>query len=177
MLLLTWIRKLYKVLSADASPSAIAFAIAFGLTVGLLPLSSGLAILLILSILVIRIQLSSALAAFGIAKLLYHVGVEVFTYRVGETLLEAEGLRGFWTWACNFPVLAWLDLNWPLVVGGAAVGIVLGAILVWPVRQLVIGYRRFVHDRVSQNRFFRWLTGFWLTKVLRFIFIGSKVTR
>ncbi len=175
MLILTWIRKIYKILSAEASPEAIAFGILFGLVLGFVPFTSGLAILLIASILVIRVQISSALAAFAIAKILSPIGLAHLSSSMGSTLLEADGLRGFWTWACNFPVLAWLDLNWPQVVGGACLGLVLGGVLFWPICKLIVGYREFVQEKASENRFFRWLTSFWLTKLLRFILLGSKV--
>ena len=49
----------------------------------------------------------------------------------------------------------------------------LGIALFFPVRWAVIGYRRFVHEKVSQNKFFKWLTNFFVIKILRFIFVGS----
>jgi len=48
MLILTWIRKLYKTLSADASPEAIAFAASFGIMLGFLPVQSGIFFILLL---------------------------------------------------------------------------------------------------------------------------------
>jgi uncharacterized protein (TIGR03546 family) len=175
MFLLVWLRRLYKVLSADASPGAIAFAVAFGLTLGFVPWSSGMAWLLVAAVLIVRVQVSAALAAMAVAKLVAAVGAQALFYSVGAALLDNEGLRDFWTWFLNLPIVAWLELQQYVVLGGAVCGAVLGAVLFWPVRQLIVGYREFVHDRVSDNKFFRWLTGFWLTKVLRFIFIGARV--
>lgn len=176
MFLLVWLRRLYKVLSADASPSAIAFAVAFGLTLGFIPLSSGLALFLMVAILALRVQLSAALVAVAISKLLTALGLQSVFFSTGVALLDNEGLRGFWTWFLNLPVVAWFQLEHYVVLGGAVCGTLLGALVFWPVRQLVIGYRSFLHDRVSDSRFFRWLTNFWLTKVLRFVFVGAKVT-
>ncbi len=172
MFLLTWIRKLYKVLSADASPGAIAFAIAFGITLGCLPLTSGLAMLLIASVLVFRVQISSALLSFVVVKACALAGLSQLFIPVGGWLLENEALHGFWTAALNWPVIAWLDLDRLAVTGGAVVGAAVGAILFGPVVWLVVSYRRWLHDRVSENRFFRWLTNFWIVKGLRFIFVG-----
>jgi hypothetical protein len=53
-------------------------------------------------------------------------------------------------------------------------GVVAGAILFVPVRLLIISYRCFVHEKVSKNKFFRWLTNFWLVKALRFVFVGAR---
>lgn len=177
MLILIWIRRIYKVLSADASPSAIAFGVFFGTLLAMVPLTSGLGLLLIGSLLVVRVQISSALLALGVGKLLALAGLSFLFQPVGEALLEpnSEAVRSFWTWALNLPVVAWLDLHVVAVTGGAAVGLVLGLMLFWLVRKLVVGYRAFLHDRLSSNKFFRWLTSFWLVKGLRWIFLGAEV--
>jgi hypothetical protein len=60
------------------------------------------------------------------------------------------------------------------VTGGALVGLVAGILAFWPVRQSVISYRRWIHAKVSQNRFFQTITNFWFIKGLRFIFIGGE---
>ncbi len=175
MLVLIWIRKIYKALSADASPSAIAFAVLFGITLGFVPLLSGIGLLLIASLLIFRVQVSSALLAMALGKAIAYAGAYKLFLPVGEKLLEPEAFHGFWTWFLNLPVIAWLDLYYHAIIGGAVLGIALGLALFFPVRQLIVGYRRFVHDRVSKNKFFRWLTNFWLIKGLKFIFIGTGV--
>ena len=54
MLVLTWIRKLYKTLSADASPTAIALAASIGIVAGFLPINSGAFLVLLLALLIFR---------------------------------------------------------------------------------------------------------------------------
>lgn len=170
MLVIKWIRSLYKVLSADASPNAIAFAAAFGILGGFLPFSAGLAVLLIALILVIRVQVSTAIAVWLLASLL-RIGLAPLFFDIGWALLEKESLHGFWTSALNLPVVAWLDLDRYAVLGGAVAGLVLGAALFLPMRWTVIAYRRWAHERLSQNRFFRWLTNLWLARLVRFVFV------
>jgi len=174
MFLLIWIRKVYKVLSADASPSAIAFGVLYGLVLGFVPLWSGLGMFLLASLLVLRVQISSTLLVLGIGKGLSLLGLSALFVPLGEMLLEPQAFHGFWTWFLNLPVAAWFDLHYHAVVGGAVLGLLLGLALFWPVRQLVISYRRYLHDPVSSNRFFRWLTSFWLVKGLRFVFVGVE---
>ena len=145
MFILIWLRKIYKVLSADASPSAIAFGVLFGLTLGFLKLSSGLALLLIASVLVFRVQISSALLAFAVGKGIAALGVATLFAPVGAKLLEPALVHPFWTWFLNLPVIAWLDLDVAAVTGGAALGLALGLALFIPIRQLVLSYRRFLH--------------------------------
>ena len=171
MLVITWIRKAYKVLSADASPSAIAFAAAFGLLAGMLPLGSGMSTFLLLLVLVIRLQLTTAIAFWFIGAGL-RAGLVGQFIAVAERLHETEAQRAFWTWFLEQPIVPWLDLHYHAILGGTICGVAIGAIVFFPIRGLVIAYRRFAHEKVSENKFFRWLTGFWFTKVLRFVFVG-----
>ena len=174
MFILSFIRSLYKVLSSDSSPSAVAFAACFGVIAGSVPLWAGLFWLMLACILVFRVQISTAIFAWGITRLLCLAGLAGVFERVGVRLLENDALRGFWTWFLNLPVIAWLDLHRYAVLGGAVVGILISLVIFFPVRQLVVGYRRYVHEKVSRNRFFRWLTSFWLTKLLKLIFVGAR---
>lgn len=174
MFVLAWIRRIYKALSADASPSAIAFAAALGLTAGCVPLRSGLTPLLLLLILVFRVQISSAILFWVIGAAVRAGGGAHFFLRVGEGILENDGLKGFWTWFLNLPVVAWTGLEHYAILGGAVVGLVAGALLFVPIRGLVTAYRRWAHEKVSKNRFFRWVTNLWLVRILRFILIGAK---
>lgn len=171
MFVLSWIRRLYKVLSADASPSAIAFAAAFGLTAGLVPPYAGAFVLLVLLVLLVRVQITTAIAFWAIGSLL-RLPLAPALAGLGESLIEPASLHGFWTWALNLPVVAWLHLEHYVVLGGLVAGAVAGAVLFVPLRWLVISYRRWAHDRLEKNRFFRWLTSFWLTRALRFVFVG-----
>lgn len=174
MFILTFIRKLYKALSSDASPSAIAFAVAFGAIAGCVPVRSGLFFFLLGLILVFKVQVSTALFTWALTRLACVAGLARAFEGVGERLLEAGALKGFWTWFLNLPVVAWFGLDHLAILGGAVVGLAVGALCFVPVRMLVIGYRRFAHEKVSQSKFFRWLMSFWVVKILRFVFVGSS---
>ena len=174
MILLAWIRRLYKVLSADSSPGAIAFGISMGLVLGCVPLMSGVGLVLLLALLIFRVQLSSAMMAAAIAKLLIALGFGTVFVPVGAIVLETESLRPLWTTVLNLPVVAWLDLDCLGITGGVLIGLVAATLFYWPVRQAVVSYRRWVHAKVAQNRFFQTITNFWFIKGLRYIFIGSE---
>ncbi len=174
MFLLSLIRRLYKVLSADASPSAIAFAVSLGILAGSVPVRCGLAVLIGLAVIVLRVQISAAILAWGLVRLASAALLARSFETLGEALLEAESLRGFWTWFLNLPVVAWLGLERYAILGGAVVGFAAGIAAFVPVRLAVISYRRWLHDRVSKNRFFRWLTNLWLVKAVRFILVGGR---
>ena len=175
MFLLTFIRKLYKVLSSDGSPSAIAFAVAFGVVAGCVPIRSGLALFMLLLTLVFRVQIASALLAWGLTRLACIAGLARLFESMGERLLDDESLHGFWKLVCNAPVLAWFGLDRYAILGGAITGLCVGAALFLPVRMFILAYRKFAHEKLSQNKFFKWLMNFFVVKILRFIFIGSQV--
>jgi hypothetical protein len=59
------------------------------------------------------------------------------------------------------------------ILGGALTGVLLGAALWYPVRAFVIGYRRFAHEKLSQNKFFRWFTNFFGGQVSTVRFRGD----
>lgn len=173
MLLLTWIRKIYKVLSADASPSSIAIAAVFGLTAGCVPVTSGAFLFLLLLLLVFRVQVSAGVLFWIIGRALTLAFADTAFYAIGDGLLYAESLRDAWTSLLNTPLVAWFGFSYPAVLGGFVFGLGLGTILFVPFRRLVIAYRRWAHDKVSKNRFFKWLTSFWFIKALRWIFVGG----
>ena len=175
MFILAFIRKLYKVLSSDSSPSAVAAAVGFGIIAGCVPIFSGLALFMLLLVLVFRVQIAAALFAWALTRLAAKALLASTFEAMGENLLDSEALHGFWTWLLNLPVVAWFGLDRYAILGGAVVGLCLAAVLFVPLRLTIIGYRRFAHEKVSQNKFFRWLTNFWMVKVLRFIFTGANL--
>jgi uncharacterized protein (TIGR03546 family) len=175
MFILSLTRSLYKLLSSDASPSAVAFGVAFGVLAGCVPVTSGLALFLLLLVLIFRVQISAALVAWGLTRLLAKAFLATSFESFGEALLDPESLHGFWTWFLNLPVVAWFGLDRYAIVGGAVVGLLLGIASFFVMRAAVISYRRWLHEKVSSNRFFRWLTSFWLTKLLKVIFVGARV--
>ena len=173
MIVLTYIRKIYKALSADASPAAIALAALLGLTAGCVPLRSGFTLFVLLVILFFRVQITTAILFWAVGRIVTLAGMASLFADFGGLLLETEALKGFWTWFLNLPGVAWFGFGNYAILGGAVCGFVLGAALFVPIRLLVIAYRRWVHDRVSKNRFFRWLTNFWVTKLVKFVFVGT----
>jgi uncharacterized protein (TIGR03546 family) len=141
---------------------------------GCVPATSGLACFMLLLTLVFRVQISAALFAWGLTRLFAVAFLAPWFESMGEGLLERPDLEGFWTFVLNLPVIAWFGLHSYAILGGAVVGLLVGAVLFVPVRLAVASYRRWLHAKVSQNKFFRWFTNFWIVKVLRFVLVGAR---
>ncbi len=175
MFVLKFLRKFYKALSTDAEPAAIAFGVAFGTMAGFVPVTSRFGLVCIFLVLILRVQISSALLAWAIARAASMAGVALLFNPVGDALLTADGLRSFWTWSLNLPVVAWLELEYSAILGGAILGTALGALLFFPIRLLVIAYRRWVEEKLESSRFFKWMVNFWVIRLCRFVFVGNKM--
>ena len=176
MFFLTFLRKLYKTLSRDSSPEAIAIAFAFGWMAGCVPISCGLTVLFAFALLLFRVQISTALFAWALSRLAGVAGMALLYESVGEWVLEPEAVRPFWTWVFNeVPLAAWTGLDHHAIAGGVTLGLVVGLASIWPVRALVKAYRVWAHDRLSDNRFFRWLVNFWVVKALKFVLVGRSL--
>ncbi len=172
MFVLSFIRGLYRAFGVDASPTAIALGIAFGCVAGSVPLTSRAGILFVLLIAVVRVQARAAILAWGLMRLASLAGFSALFNAVGHSVLYAEGLRGFWVWFLNLPVVAWLELEREAILGGILLGGAVGALLFVPIRYSVIAYRRWAEDRLKQSKFFKWLVNFWVIRILRFVFVG-----
>ena len=173
MFILTFLRKLYKILSRDSSPAAIAFAASFGIAAGCVPVSCGVAWAFGLLVLALRVQISTALFTWALTRLAAASGMALLYEAVGEAFLEAESLRPLWTWFfTQIPFAAWSGLDRYAILGGLAVGLFVGVLMFLPVRHLVIAYRRWAQESLQDNRFFGWLVNFWVVKVLKFVFVG-----
>jgi len=171
MLLLAWIRKIYKALSADGSPSAIAFGAAFGFTAGCVPVTSGAFLFMLLLLMIFRVQFSAGILCWAIARIITFAGGGYLFVGIGEALLYTESLQGFWTWLLNAPGFAWSGFRYQAVLGGFVFGALVGGLSFVPVRLTVIAYRKWAHEKLSNNRFFKWITNIWLVKLLKWGFV------
>lgn len=173
MFILKLIRKLFKGLSGAESPNQIAIGLGLGLTLGLVPLSSGLGILLLMLIFVTRVSFPFATVAWGLAAALRAAVIAGMLADIGFWILWKLPLTGFWSFVLTLPGIALLGLDRHSVMGGAVVGILLGAALFFPVRYLVVRYREVVVAKLSNSRFFKYLMKLWIVRALRWILVGA----
>lgn len=148
---------LIRTLQSNASPSEIAGGAVMALYFGLTPLNHTHVIFLVLAFFLFKINRGATLLLLPFVKLAYYLGLAVVADKMGYFLLvESKSFTPFWGWVTQAPVLAYLDLNYTLVVGG----IVLAAILTAPLYALIVmgvnAYRARYRDAVSRWQIVKW---------------------
>jgi len=107
--------------STHRHPSAIAFASAFGLAIGLIPKDNLFVVILVAAMCFLRMNylLACSLIAIVSYAAFWTDGV---TNPFGQWLLEHASLQAFWNTIASWPVLPWFRWNNSVVLGGLAVG-------------------------------------------------------
>ncbi|NLF73468.1 MAG: TIGR03546 family protein [Candidatus Anammoximicrobium sp.] len=144
------------------SPRRIAWAVALGMVVGLVPKDNLTAAALGTLLLTVRINLAAgtctALACACLAAF-----CDPFTDRLGYALLTAPALTPYWNGLFQWPAAAWTGLNNTIVVGSLA----LGLWLFYPVyfltsrgvRRLQERYGARLSERLQKYRLYQLLWG------------------
>jgi uncharacterized protein (TIGR03546 family) len=118
--------RVLSVLLLNITPAEVAGGVCLGMFLGFIPLNGPMALVLLVFFLLVRINRFTTTITLPLFKLLYLCGVSSLTERIGGyLLLDADYLTGFWQYVTHLPVLALLNLNNTLVVGGLALSIVL----------------------------------------------------
>ena len=94
--MLTLLAKLLKALNSEASPGQISLAFVLGMIMGFTPLWSAHNLLVLLLALVLRINLTGFILAFGVFSGLAYALDPLFI-RLGEYLLTHADLQAFWS--------------------------------------------------------------------------------
>ena len=149
MLVLRLLVKAIKLLNSETAAGSLATAVACGLVLGLVPLLTLQALLVVAGVLFLRVNLTLTLVSMGVWKLVA-LGLRGPLDGIGVALLETEGLTGVWAALYQSP-LAMLDTHHATTLGAtlAAVALVLP---VWGCTLLgVRAYRRRMSERWAQR--------------------------
>lgn len=121
MFLLRPFRLFFKALVVDATPSQMAFGLAFGVLVGLVPKGNLLAIGLMMLLCSLRVNLGVGLATVFVTTWAGML-LDPMTHRIGEFLLKNETLKPLWETMYDTALLPWTDFNNTVVLGSFVVG-------------------------------------------------------
>src|SRR5262245_14186651 len=140
MLVLRTLVGLAKLFNSETSSRSIALAFAIGMALGLVPLFSLQALVLVAILLFFRVHGSAALLTFGIFKLASIPLAGLFD-SIGVGLIEMPALAGLWPWLANAPVLWMLGTDHATTVGATLSAALLFVPLFLAIRAFVDLYR------------------------------------
>ena len=167
-------RGLYNAFSGAMTPSQIAYGMCIGLFFAFMPLNLPQVVMLVGLVLITRASIGLLLLTTALLKPIMLIGGDALPWAVGKVILEdLTFLRGPLGFLFNLPIVALVPFERYEVCGGFVIALLLSAILFFPLRKLVTYFRENVFARAEQYRLIRWWRGFWLTKALSFVFVGS----
>ena len=175
LFLLKFTRWLYNSFATAMTPTQLAYGLCLGFFLAMMPWGWTQPHVLALIALVLVTRASWGL--FGITaaavKPLMLLGGNAIAWKVGHAALSAPSLQGFWRTVLDLPVIALFDFDHYQVLGGFLCALVCAAVFFFPIRQSVVVFREKVQPRADQYRLVRWWRGFFLTRALSYVFVGS----
>ena len=155
MFWLKFIRDFLKVLADGQTPRQIAWGFALGSIIGLSPMFTlqGLAVWII--ILMLDVNLSSALVAATLFKILAYLFDPLF-HSFGYFLLtDIEPLKGLYTFLYNAPLAPLTRFNNTVVMGSFVAALFLLLPVYFGMKYFVIEYRKRIHDKMKKWRVYQ----------------------
>ena len=150
MFFIKFAAKLFKILPSGESPNKIAAGFSLGMILGLTPLLTLHNFIIILLLIILNINLASALFAFAIFSGAAYLLDPLF-HNLGYYLLTGlPALTDFWTALYSFPVIALSRYNNTVVAGSLAVSLLL-ILPVFPAAKYFVLYYRSHIDPALQK--------------------------
>ena len=125
MFWLTIVRDFFKILRDVQTPSRIASGFALGSVLGLSPMLTLQGFLVLLILLIIDVNLSAALLSLTLFSLIAFLLDPLFHWLGYQILVNADALRGTWTWMYNAPLAPLTRFNNTVVMGSFVAALVL----------------------------------------------------
>ena len=107
----------------ETKPHHIAFGVALGVMIGLIPKANLIALMLILALFLFRCNLGFGILSAALVSLAMP-GLDVATHQLGDRLLANESLVGFIGTLFQYPFFAWSAVNNTVVLGSFVMGLI-----------------------------------------------------
>ena len=142
--------KIVKILRSAASPNQIAAGIVFGMIIGLTPFWTLHNIVLIILLIILNINIGSAIFAFVIFSGIGYLADPVFHSLGYFILVDLAFLKGLWTTLYNVPVIALSKYNNTVVMGSLVVSLILTIPIFFLIKRGVIYYRENIDNKMQK---------------------------
>lgn len=117
-------RFLVECVASPNTPRQLAWGVALGFLIGIVPKANLIAVVLIVVVAALRVNLL-AVALSAIVFSFVSPIADPLTHRLGDFLLRRHALQGFWTRMAELPIVPWTDFNNTVVLGSLVTGLVL----------------------------------------------------
>ncbi len=164
--LLKLLQSLLKTLHSEGTPHQVAAGMALGAALGLTPLMNVHNLAVFAALALLNVSFGAGMLGWALATPLGFALDPVF-HRLGLALLDAPGLRGFWTWAYNVPLAPYTNFNNSVVLGSVVGWLLLAAPIYAAARVGVVRYRATWGERVRQSKLYKAVTASQLYNVYR----------
>jgi uncharacterized protein (TIGR03546 family) len=146
------ILKALKALNSNDSVHQLALGFGIGLLWGMSPLLSLHAVILLLMIYLFNVNITFAMVAGGLAKLLTPFITKIAHFIGYSLLVEADVLKGFWTKLYNLPFIPWSHFYNTVVLGNFVIGIILILPLYFIIKSGVSKYRKTYKLKLEKSK-------------------------
>jgi len=148
---LEFIAKLIKILRSEISPNQISAGFILGMMLGLTPFWSLHNLIIILLILLLKVNIATAIFSFGIFSAIGYLLDPVFHNLGFYLLVDVKSMHGIWSALYNFPVIALSKYNNTVVMGSFVMSLVLLLPVFILVRKGVISYRENIDVKIKEK--------------------------
>jgi len=145
------VANLLKILNSETEPRQISLGVCFAMVAGFTPLWRPHNLLVLLLVLVLRVNLSAFLLAWGVFSALAYLLDPLF-HSLGLTLLNAEGLQALWAGLYNHPWFPLTQFNHSITMGSLAVTILLFVPLLLLCNFIIRNYREHILAWVQKSK-------------------------
>jgi uncharacterized protein (TIGR03546 family) len=156
------IGKIIKILRSNESPNQIAAGFILGMILGITPFLSLINILIIFVIIIVSVNISSAILAYAVFTAVVYLGDPLFNSLGYWLLVNVSFLKPIWIFFYHAPIIPYTSYNNTVYLGSLVVAI----LLLWPVlkgvKAFVINYRE-KYDKRVQN--WKWIKALKASKV------------
>jgi uncharacterized protein (TIGR03546 family) len=145
------IANIFKVLNSETEPRQISLAACLAMIAGLTPLARPHNLLVLLLVLLLRVNLSAFIIAWGLFSGIAYLLDPLF-HRIGIAILQADALNGIWTALYNQPYLLLTRFNNTVTMGSLVVALLLFGPLFVVLNLLIRKYREQILVWIQKTR-------------------------
>jgi len=153
-LLLKQIFSFFHLLNSETGTNQLAAGLACGLILGFSPFLSIQTLVLLILIFFFRIQIGAAFVSAFFFKFVAFL-IDPIADQLGRSILEASGLRPLFVEMYNMPLVPLTRFNNSIVMGSAAIGVILVIPAFFVFKSLILKYRATVVARFKGTKIWK----------------------